>query len=126
MKSYIGLLCQDKSDFDAIEPFREDDVFPVCMQVKQVPSDPTLRQRMDAAAGSDQADWNVILLEESADLLRRIAAPLTGIAVENNVLLPFDLDVSPIDNSGTKKEGVSYTYKGMNGFAPLFARKIYF
>nr|WP_230986832.1 hypothetical protein [Cohnella fermenti] len=25
------------------------------------------------------------------------------------------------DNSGTKKEGVSYTYKGMDGFAPMFA-----
>lgn len=121
MKSYIGLLCQGKSDFDHIEPFREDDVFRVCMQVNKVPSSPTLRQRLDAAAASEQVDWNRILLEESADLLHRISAPLTGIAVGDKVLLPFDLDVSPFDNSGTKKEGVSYTYKGMDGFAPMFA-----
>lgn len=27
----------------------------------------------------------------------------------------------PIDNSGTKKEGVSRTYKGHDGFAPIFS-----
>lgn len=27
MKSYLGLLCQGKSDFDHIEPFRKDPVF---------------------------------------------------------------------------------------------------
>ena len=36
-------------------------------------------------------------------------------------LVPLDMDVFPMDNSGTKKEGVSYTYKGFNGYAPLAA-----
>jgi len=121
VKSYIGLLCQGKSDFDHIEPFREDDAFPVCMQVNKVPSSPTLRQRLDAAAASEKANWNRILLEESADLLHRIDAPLTGIAAGGNVYVPLDLDVSPFDNSGTKKEGVSRTYKGTDGYAPMFA-----
>ncbi len=47
MKSYLGLLCQGKSDFDHIEPFRQDDVFPIFLSLKKVPSSPTLRQRMD-------------------------------------------------------------------------------
>ena len=34
--------------------------------------------------------------------------------------LPLDIDVSPFDNSNSKKEGVSYTYKGHDGFAPIF------
>jgi hypothetical protein len=121
MKSYVGLLCQGKSDFDHIEPFREDMVFPVCMQVNKVPSSPTLRQRLDAAAASEKAGWNRILLEESADLLRTIQTPLTGLVVGGKSLLPLDLDVSPFDNSGTKKEGVSRTYKGTDGYAPIFA-----
>jgi len=35
--------------------------------------------------------------------------------------VPLDIDVFPMDNSGTKKEGVSYTYKGFNGYALLAA-----
>ncbi len=30
--------------------------------------------------------------------------------------VPLDLDVTPMDNSKTNKEGVSYTYKGYDGF----------
>lgn len=32
-----------------------------------------------------------------------------------------DMDVSPFDNSKTSKEGVSWTYKGCDGCAPMFA-----
>lgn len=35
-------------------------------------------------------------------------------------LIPLDLDVSPFDNSGTNKEGVSRTYKGFDGYSPFF------
>lgn len=119
MKSYLGLLCQGKSDFDHIEPFRNDDVFKICMQLRDVPSSPTLRQRFDMAAVS--GDWNRILLEESAALLRKIKAPITGIQAGEKCYAPLDIDVSPFDNSGTKKEGVSRTYKGVDGYAPNFA-----
>lgn len=36
-------------------------------------------------------------------------------------MIPLDIDVSPFNNSNTKKEGVSRTYKGCDGFAPIFA-----
>jgi len=39
----------------------------------------------------------------------------------DNGLVPVDIDVSPFDNSKTKKEGVSQTYKGMDGYTPVFA-----
>jgi hypothetical protein len=35
--------------------------------------------------------------------------------------VPFDIDVSPQDNSGSKKEGVSWTYKNHDGYAPILA-----
>lgn len=119
MKSYLGLLCQGKSDFDHIEPFRKDDVFTICLQLQKVPSSPTLRQRLDAAAQTPE--WNRILLEESADLIRKVKAPLTGLTAGEKAYAPLDIDVSPFDNSGTKKEGVSRTYKGTDGYAPIFA-----
>jgi len=34
--------------------------------------------------------------------------------------IPLDADVSPMDNSGSHKEGVSRTYKDYDGFAPMF------
>jgi hypothetical protein len=36
-------------------------------------------------------------------------------------LVAIDIDVSPFDNSKTKKEGISWTYKGFEGYAPIFA-----
>jgi hypothetical protein len=33
----------------------------------------------------------------------------------------LDADVTPLNNAKTKKEGVSRTYKGDDGFAPMAA-----
>ena len=38
-----------------------------------------------------------------------------------NGLVPVDIDVTPMDNSKSKKEGVSRTYKGFDGYAPMMA-----
>ncbi len=123
MKSYLGLLCQGKSDFDHIEPFRQDDAFAISLDIQVVPSSPTLRQRLVMAGTSA---WKNIVLEESATLLKRVKAPLTGVDVYVSgegiqTMVPLDIDVSPFDNSGTKKEGVSRTYKGHDGFAQIFS-----
>lgn len=121
--AYIGLLCQGKSDFDHIEPFREDNFFRLALNLKDTPSSPTLRQRLDMAACNPQ--WNKIILEEIVTLIRKSSAPLTpinlGSSEAQRQYLPLDIDVSPFDNSKTKKEGVSRTYKGHDGFAPIFA-----
>lgn len=122
--AYLGLLCQGKSDFDHIEPFRQDRFFAKALGIRKMTSAPTMRQRFDQAAPSGK--WQQILLEESADLLKHFHAPLTPVLVkrlkeESSVpYMPLDLDVSPFDNSGTKKEGVSRTYKGFDGYSPFF------
>lgn len=38
-----------------------------------------------------------------------------------NGYVPVDIDVTPFDNSKTRKEGVSRTYKGYDGYAPIMA-----
>lgn len=38
-----------------------------------------------------------------------------------NGLVPVDIDVTPMDNSKSKKEGVSRTYKGFYVYAPMMA-----
>lgn len=110
----IGLLCLGKSDYTDIEAFRSDEFFRRALGLSKVPSEETLRQRLDQLGTRCQA----ILGEESAALVKRHAAKLTCCYGD---WVPLDIDVSPFDNSGTKKEGVSWTYKGMDGYAPNFA-----
>ncbi len=51
IRSYLGLLCQGKSDFAAIRPFFEDDEFFRCsLGLAKVPPPETLRQRLDQFA----------------------------------------------------------------------------
>lgn len=109
----IGLLCLGKSDFNDIEAFREDEFFRLSLGLREIPSEPTLRQRLDAIRDACGA----ILREESARMVRRRGkvTPCHG------AWIALDVDVSPFDNSGTKKEGVSWTYKEVDGYAPIFA-----
>lgn len=53
LKSYLGLLCLGKNDFDAIEGFRGDDFCVRLLGLRAVPSSPTLPQRLDSQA----TDW---------------------------------------------------------------------
>ena len=126
--SYIGLLCQGKNDFDSIEEFRQEKFFQKALRIYRSPSSPTLRQRLDA--GATHPDWKNIIAEESISLLKTVKAPLTPICItrendegkqEKHSYIPIDCDVSPFDNSKTKKEGVSRTYKAFDGYAPMFA-----
>ena len=98
----IGLLCLGRSDFNDIEMFRNDQFFRQSWGLRQIPSEPTLRQRLDAMRDL----CGPILREESALLLRKRARKPTPCHGE---WVALDIDVSPFDNSGTKKEGVSWT-----------------
>ena len=113
----LGLLSLGKSDFDAIEPFRADTFFSQAMGMEKCPSSSTLRQRFDLVQGA----FDVLLKEESAGLISRMAPPITAVETTAGAFVPLDLDVSPFDNSKTKKEGVSRTYKGFDGYAPIFS-----
>ncbi|MBO0835820.1 MAG: IS1380 family transposase [Actinobacteria bacterium] len=125
VKSYLGLLCTGKSDFDAVENRREDEFFKQALDLAKVPSAPSLRQRFD-----DHAEAFIPHVDDaSIAFIGSVGAPVTPILVKYGSSLrpqkrryaPLDIDVFPMDNSGTKKEGVSYTYKGFDGYAPLAA-----
>ena len=110
----IGLIYLGKPDFDAIEAFRNDPFFLQSLELNLVPSSPTLRQRLDSAHGA----FNDIILNESARVVGQLAPAITPC---HGDLVAVDIDVSPFDNSKTKKEGVSWTYKKVDGYAPIFA-----
>jgi hypothetical protein len=67
-----------------------------------------------------------ILRECSAALVASSASTITscfehGQGERRRRWVALDIDVSPFDNSNTKKQGVSRTYKGCDGYAPIFA-----
>ena len=114
LTSMIGLLCLGKPDFEAIEAFREDGFFRRALGLTKVPSEGTLRQRLDEL----EHRCDTILREESAAMVARHAPKLTPCYEE---WVALDIDPSPFNNSGTKKEGVSWTYLKFDGFNPWFA-----
>jgi hypothetical protein len=113
----IGLICLGKPDYESIEFFRDHPFFVQSLGIDNCPSSPALRQRIDIVKNA----FDTIIKEESADLIRRIAPQITPIQTGCGSFVPLDLDVSPFDNSKTHKEGVSRTYKGYDGYSPIFA-----
>lgn len=112
IRSYCALLAQGKSDFIAIEQYRDDDFFRESLGNKEVPSEGTMRQRMDEYAERILASvsW------ASIEFLERTKAPLTAIATGH---IPLDIDGFVLDNSGSKKEKVERTYRQVDGYLSL-------
>ncbi|MDX1488919.1 MAG: IS1380 family transposase [Acidiferrobacterales bacterium] len=114
IRTFTGLLCLGKSDFEAVENARRDRYFREALGIKQMPSSARLRQRFD-----EDAQALIPLLDEaSVDFLAGSEAPITPLATGHVAL---DMDVFPMDNSKTAKEGVSHTYKGHDGYTPIAA-----
>jgi hypothetical protein len=67
---------------------------------------------MDAHA----AGYKAVMEAAAIEFLRRSQARLTPL---ENGLMPLDCDVTPVDNSQSNREGVSRTYKGEDGYAPM-------
>jgi hypothetical protein len=114
IRTYIGLLSIGKSDFEAVSGAKADPWFKTALGIRKVPSAETLRQRLDRHAG----EFAKVVPESSIELLKSTRAPVTPLASGHVVL---DLDVFTMDNSDTKKEGVSFTYQGFCGYAPIAA-----
>ena len=116
LKSYLGLLCLGKNDFDAIEHLRGNAFFMRALGVGSVPSSPTLRQRMDTHAAS----WFDLATAVNHKLL---SSRINGKAIDFGTLdcgyTPVDLDTFAMDNGGTKKELVGRTYAGVDGYCPF-------
>lgn len=114
--TYIGMLCMGKPQFDAVREMEDDpDFYKYALGVTyKIPSEETLRQRLDDIGSSLRRQ----IQQENVSLLRD-----NGICPKalKNGYIPVDMDVSPFDNSKTHKEGISRTYKGCDGYAPMFA-----
>ena len=114
--TYIGQLVQGKPTFEAVREMQADpEYYRIALGLKRgIPSAETLRQRLDAIGDSMR---NQILLA-NVNLFTAHSIEPTPLATGE---VPLDIDVTPMDNSKSNKEGVSRTYKGFDGFAPNVA-----
>jgi len=112
LKIYTALLCIGKNDFEAINTIESECFFTTAMDVEEIPSEATLRLRMDKHA----TVFLPIIEKASLDFLTNIQPSLEPLYTGH---IPLDADVTPMDNSGSNKEGVSRTYKGHDGYAPM-------
>lgn len=113
-----GLFSLGRSEYADIELFRKDDFFRDSLNLKAVPSESTLRQRADELATVYEIFNHIkaALME-----LLKMVPEFGTEKVASGEYIPLDIDVSPFDNSGSSKEGVSWTYKNHDGYAPIFA-----
>ena len=115
IQAYIGLLCQGKSDFEAIENFRKDPFFASALGLAVVPSSVSLRQKLDDYATPEVfeqvAMLNIPLLKNGKAVF---STTFTG-------HVPLDLDTTCHDNSGSKKEHIGRTYLGCDGYTAMNA-----
>ena len=112
----IGMLSNARTDFTNVNLYADDKVFSSAFGINQLPSEETLRQRLDEfPATKTQAALNQV----NQQLLKN--RKFGTLKAGHLNLIPIDIDVSPLDNSGSNKQGVSFTYKKHDGFAPIFA-----
>ena len=114
--TYIGMLCQGKPQYEAVREMMDDpDYYKYALGISYaIPSAETLRQRFDMIGDSLRKD----IQQANVDMLREMHIEPTAL---DNGFVPVDIDVTPFDNSKSNKEGVSRTYKGFDGYAPIMA-----
>jgi hypothetical protein len=112
--AYVATLCTGKSDFEAVSTLKDKVMMPESLGIETFPSPVTVRQRLDEGADL----YMHYVQRATGDLLRKSKAPITALSTGHVAL---DVDVTPLDNSNTKKEGIGWTYKQFNGYAPIAA-----
>lgn len=110
----IGILHGDV-DFEAIHETDDDQKF-FCnaMHMQQMPSEATMRQRMDEIGSSLKQP----LRQVAIDMFKHYGIEPSALG---NGYVPIDIDVSPFIDEKCAKEGISKTYKLKDGYAPIFA-----
>lgn len=114
--SEIGMLTQGKTSFDYINEYHTDEeYYKAALGIAYgIPSESTLRMRLDSIGQSMNAD----ILDGNISMFKACKVEPSAMSCG---YVPLDLDVTPFDNSKTRKEGVSRTYKNFDGYAPMMA-----
>jgi hypothetical protein len=118
LTSWIGLLAQGRSSFCEIALYKDDPFFLQVFNLKSIYSEERLRQITDNISNPETIE---MLKDLNIKFLLNKTFGTIKLETFGTEYIPVDFDVSPFDNSRTKKENVGRTYKGCDGYAPMFA-----
>ncbi len=117
LSGMFGLLVQGRSSYEEIDLYRGNDFFRTALGVSYVPARETLRLHLEKIAATPR------ILDRTrscnTEILKRTT--ISPVTVDGRNYIPIDVDVSTLDNGGSHKEGVSRTYMGTDGYAPIFS-----
>ena len=114
----FGLMVEGKTDFESMGEKRENQLFMEAFELPFVFAKETVRLYLGQMA-DDAANIIRELRESAVKIICRTT--LQCLLIYGKPYLPVDIDTTAMDNSKTKKEGVSRTYKGFYGFQPILA-----
>jgi hypothetical protein len=116
LATLYGLMAEGKHDFESIGEKRGSLFFQEALGLPYVYAKETVRLYIGKmASNADEVIGQ--LRESSAKIIKE--GPLHGVWINKIRYIPFDVDTTAMDNSKTKKEGVSYTYRGFDGYHPI-------
>ena len=91
----VGLFTLGRSDFADISMFRDELSFRLALELERVPSEETLRQRLDLIAKLNSQQ--TLLDYAMRDLLRKVESFGT-VKIGKYKLIPLDIDVAALLN----------------------------
>jgi hypothetical protein len=113
-----ALLVQENSAFEHASVLRENRFFLKSLGLTTTYAKETIRLYLEKLIADKEAVLNQL---RGCVVPLMLKAKVHGIMDRGRCYIPVDIDPSPMDNSGCHKEGVSYTYKGFEGYHPIFA-----
>ena len=116
--SLFGLMVEGKTDFESIGERRNSLFFKESFFLSFVYAKETIRLYLGKMANDAKEIINQ-LRESPAKIIKK--GSLHCLWINKKAYLPVDIDTTTMDNSKTKKEGVSRTYQGYDGYHPIFA-----
>jgi hypothetical protein len=116
--SLFGIMAEGNNNFESIGEKRGNIFFKEALNLSFVYAKETVRLYLEKMA--EEAEAVIKQLREcSAKIIKQ--GTLHGVWISNKEYIPVDIDTTAMDNSKTKKEGVSRTYRGFDGFHPMMA-----
>jgi len=116
--SMFGLLVQGRTSFEEIALYRKNRLFRSAFNLTRVPAKETMRLYLEKLARVGEIILTAI---RACNMVLLAKAKFTPMMIEKRLYIPVDVDVSTMDNSKSHKEGVSRTYMGVDGYAPIFS-----
>ena len=118
LRVLAGLFVQGRTRYEEVSLVRSDSLFQESLELPYVPAPETLRLYLEQMIDQKETVQQAV---EGANLRLLQRTRLTPVQGNGGRYLPLDIDTTVLDNSKSHKEGVSRTYKQVDGYHPIMS-----